>query len=141
MNIRGAMAAAAAVAATAVAAAAAPASAAPVMMGDYVLTETNPGGHTTITDWNINPCGDGCADIKAGNGTSRAQLIDGQWVVDMFDNLRCLDGTRVPYAMNAHLTWDPNTLAGTDQQVYIEAACGRPSGYTQTNQIQLKQAG
>ena len=140
MKITRAIAAAATFAAAAAAGAAAPASAAPRMSGNYVLTETNPAGQTTATDWNVNPCGDGCADIKAGNGTSRAQFVDGQWVLDMFDNLRCLDGTRVPYAMNAHLTWDPNTLAGTDQQVYIEAACGRPSGYTQTNQIQLKQA-
>jgi hypothetical protein len=130
----------AAAAAVAAGAAAAPASAAPVMSGDYVLAETTPAGQTTVTDWNVNPCGDGCVDIKAGVGTSRAQLANGQWVMDMFDNVRCSDGTRVPYAANAHLTWDPNTLAGTDQQVYMQAACGRPAGYTQTNRIQLKQA-
>jgi hypothetical protein len=117
---------------------AAPASAAPEMVGDYVLTETSPTGLRHVTDWNVNPCGDGCADIKAGPGTSRAVLVDGQWVVDMFDNVRCPDGTRVAYAANAHLTWDPNTLAGTDQQVYVEAACGNPAGHTQTNKIQLE---
>jgi hypothetical protein len=117
---------------------AAPASAAPEMIGDYVLTETSPTGLRHVTDWNVNPCGDGCADIKAGPGSSRAQLVDGQWVVDMFDNVRCSDGTRVPYAVNAHIAWDPNTLAGTDQQVYAESACGKPAGYTQTNQIRLE---
>jgi len=117
---------------------AAPASAVPEMIGDYVLTETSPTGLRHITDWNVNPCGDGCADIKAGPGISRAQLVDGQWVVDMFDNVRCPDGTRVPYAVNAHIAWDPNTLAGTDQQVYAEAACGKAAGYTQTNQIRLE---
>jgi hypothetical protein len=141
MNITRAMAAAAALAAVVAEAAAAPASAAPEMIGDYVLTETSPTGQTHITDWNINPCGEGCADIKAGSGTSRAQFVDGQWVIDMFDNVRCADGTRVVYAVNAHVTWDPNTLVGTDQQVYMEAACGKPAGYTQTNQIQLKRAG
>jgi len=140
MGITRAVAAAATFAAVAARAAAAPASAAPTMSGDYTLTETNPAGQTTVTDWNINPCGDGCVDIKAGAGTSRAQLVNGQWVIDMFDNVRCPDGTRVPYAANAHLTWDANTLAGTDQQVYMQAACGRPAGYTQTNQVQLKQA-
>jgi hypothetical protein len=140
MDITGAIAAAATFAAVAAGAAAALASATPVMSGDYILTETNPAGHTTATDWNINPCGDGCADIKAGVGTSRAQLVNGQWVVDMFDNIRCSDGTRVPYAASAHITWDPNTLAGTDQQVYVQAACGQPQGYTQTNQVQLRQA-
>jgi hypothetical protein len=141
MKITRAIAAAATFAAAAAAGAAAPASAAPRMSGNYVLTETNPAGQTTATDWNVNPCGDGCADIKAGAGTSRAQLVNGQWVIDMFDNVRCSDGTRVPYAANAHLTWDANTLAGTDQQVYMQAACGQPAGYTRTNQIQLRQAG
>ncbi|HTY31589.1 hypothetical protein [Mycobacterium sp.] len=116
------------------------ASGAPEMIGHYVLTETSPAGQKYVTDWNVNPCGDGCVDVKAGNGTSRAQLIDGQWVLDMFDNVRCADGIRVPYAANAHITWDPNTLAGTDQQVYTETACGRPAGYTQTNPIQLRAA-
>jgi hypothetical protein len=140
MDITRAIAAFATLAAGTAGATAAPASGAPVMIGDYVLTETNPAGQKFVTNWNVNPCGDGCADIKAGNGTSRAQLVDGQWVLDMFDNIRCSDGFRVPYAANAHLTWDPNTLAGTDQQVYMQAACGRPPGYTQTNQIQLKAA-
>ncbi|MCV7440796.1 hypothetical protein H7K33_00990 [Mycobacterium paraense] len=115
-----------------------PASGAPEMMGHYVYTETAPTGHHYVTDWNVNPCGEGCLDIKAGNGTSRAQFVDGQWVLDMFDNVRCADGVRVPYAASAHITWDPNTLAGTDQQVYTEEACGRPAGYSQTNPIQLK---
>ncbi len=140
MDIRRAIAAAATFAAIAAGAADVPASAGPMMSGDYVLAETNPAGQTTVTDRNINPCGDGCADIKAGAGTSRAQLVNGQWVIDMFDNIRWPDGTRVPYAVNAHIMWDPNTLAGTDQQVYVQAACGRPAGYTQTNQIRLKQA-
>jgi hypothetical protein len=140
MDITRAIAAVATLAAGAAGATAAPASAAPVMIGDYILTETTPAGHTTVTNWNVNPCGDGCVDIKAGAGTSRAQLVNGQWVIDMYDNIRCSDGTRVSYAANAHLTWDSNTLAGTDQQVYLQAACGQPAGYIQTNQIQLKQA-
>jgi hypothetical protein len=140
MEIATAIAAAATFAAVAAGAATATASAAPTMSGNYTLTETDPAGHTVVTDWNINPCGEGCVDIKAGAGTSRAQLISGQWVMDMFDNVRCPDGTRVPYAANAHLTWDANTLAGTDQEVYVQAACGQPQGYTRTNQIQLKPA-
>ncbi|SPM31937.1 hypothetical protein [Mycobacterium terramassiliense] len=114
-----------------------PASGAPEMMGHYVFTETK-AGHNYVTDWNVNPCGEGCIDIKAGNGISRAQLVDGRWVLDMFDNVRCADGVRVPYAANAHIMWDPNTLAGTDQQVYTQAACGQPAGYTETNPIQLR---
>jgi hypothetical protein len=140
MNITRAMAVAAAAATTAAGAAAAPASATPEMIGDYVFTETSPTGQTHITNWNVNPCGDGCVDVKAGAGSSRAQLVDGQWVIDMFDNVRCSDGTRTPFAANAHITWDPNTLAGTDQQVYTLAVCGKPAGYTLTNQIQLKRA-
>lgn len=97
MDIMPAIAAAAAFAAVAAGTAVAPASAAPVMVGDYVVTVTDPVGRATLIDWNINPCGEGCADIKAGPGYSRAQLVDGQWVIDMFDYVRCSDGTRVPY--------------------------------------------
>jgi hypothetical protein len=138
MNFTRAVAQASALAAIAAGAATAPASAAPEMIGDYVLTETSPTGQIHVTDWNVNPCGEGCVDIKAGVGISRAQLVNGQWVIDMFDNVRCSDGTRVPYAASAHITWDPNTLVGSDEQVYTQAACGKPAGYTQTNQIQLK---
>lgn len=137
MDIMPAIAAAAAFAAVAAGTAVAPASAAPVMVGDYVVTVTDPVGRATLIDWNINPCGEGCADIKAGPGYSRAQLVDGQWVIDMFDYVRCSDGTRVPYAANAHITWDPNTLAGTEQLVYTQAAYGQPAGYTQPNRVQL----
>jgi len=140
MDIMPAMAAAATFATVAAGAAVAPASAAPVMSGNYVLTVTDPVGRATLVEWNVNPCGEGCADIKAGPGYSRAQLVDGQWVIDMFDYVRCSDGTRVPYAANAHITWDPNTLAGTEQLVYTQAACGQPPGYTQPNRVQLKQA-
>jgi hypothetical protein len=117
-----------------------PACGSPELMGNYTFTETSPTGHKYVTQWNVNPCGEGCVDIKAGNGTSRAQFVDGQWVLDMFDNVRCADGVRVPYAANAHITWDPNSLAGTDQQVYTQAACGHPAGYSQTNPIQLTPA-
>jgi len=141
MDIARTIAAAATLATAAAGAAAAPASAAPVMIGDYVFTETTPAGHTHITSWNVSPCGEGCADVKAGAGTSRAQLVNGQWVIDMFNNVRCPDGTRTPYAANAHITWDPNTLAGTDQQVYTLPLCGKPAGYTLTSKVQLKRAG
>lgn len=137
MGITRAMAAVATLGVAVVGPVAPPASGDPEMMGHYVLTEIK-AGKNYVTDWNVNPCGDGCLDIKAGNGTSRAQFVDGQWVLDMFDNVRCADGVRVPYAANAHITWDPNTLAGTDRQVYTQAACGREAGFSQTNPIQLK---
>ena len=141
MDITRALGVAVTLAAVAAGAAAPPASATPAMIGDYVFTETSPTGQTHITSWNVNPCGIGCADVKAGAGTSRAQLVNGQWVIDMYDNVRCPDGTRTPFAATAHITWDPNTLAGTDQQVYPMAICGKPAGYTLTNKVQLKRAG
>jgi hypothetical protein len=112
----------------------------PTMNGNYTETSTTPDGRTLTTNWAVNPCGDGCVYIKAGAGGSQARLVDGQWVLDTLDNVNCSDGTYIQYAANAHLTWDPNTLAGTAQHVYIMPACGRPPGYTQTDQIQLKQA-
>jgi hypothetical protein len=112
----------------------------PTMNGDYIETSKSPTGRTVDTDWAVNPCGEGCVYIKAGAGGSQARLVDGQWVLDTFDTLTCSDGTYVQYAASAHITWDPKTLAGTAQLVYIVPACGRPPGYTQTNQIQLKKA-
>jgi len=112
----------------------------PTMNGNYTETSTTPDGRTLTTAWAVNPCGDGCVYIKAGAGGSQARLVDGQWVLDTLDNVNCSDGTYIQYAANAHITWDPNTLAGTAQHVYIMPACGRPPGYTQTDQIQLKQA-
>ena len=65
MNITRAMAAASALAALAAGAPTAPASAAPEMIGDYVLTETSPTGQAHVTNWNINPCGDGMRRHKS----------------------------------------------------------------------------
>jgi hypothetical protein len=112
----------------------------PTMNGNYTLTATTPSGATFTTSWAVNPCGDGCVYIKAGAGGSQARLVDGQWVLDTLNNVNCSDGTYTQYATNTHMTWDPNTLAGTAQHVYIVPACVHPPGYTQTDQIQIKQA-
>jgi hypothetical protein len=55
MDIPRAIAAFATLAAGTAGATAAPASGAPVMIGDYVLTETNPAGQKFVTDWNVIP--------------------------------------------------------------------------------------
>jgi hypothetical protein len=112
----------------------------PTMNGNYTLTATTPAGRTITTAWAVNPCGDGCVYIKSGAGGSQARLVDGQWGLDTFDNVSCSDGTYIQYATTGHITWDPNTLAGTAQHVYIMPACGRPAGYAQTDQIQIKKA-
>jgi hypothetical protein len=112
----------------------------PTMNGNYTLSATTPSGATFTTSWAVNPCGDGCVYIKAGAGGSQARLVDGQWVLDTLNNVNCSDGTYTQYATNTHMTWDPNTLAGTARHVYIVPACGHPPGYTQTDQIQIKQA-
>jgi hypothetical protein len=110
------------------------------MNGSYTETSTTPDGKVMTTDWSVSSCGDGCIYIKAGAGGSQARLVDGQWVLDTMNDLRCSDGTYLMYATSAHMTWDPNTLAGTAQITYIMPACGRPAGYTQTNKIQIKQS-
>ena len=112
----------------------------PTMDGSYTLTATTPSGQTLTTSWTVNSCGDGCVFIKAGAGGSQARLVDGQWVLDTLSNVSCADGSYIQYASNAHITWDPNTLAGTAQHTYIVPACGRPAGYTETDQIQIKQS-
>jgi hypothetical protein len=111
------------------------------MNGNYTETSTTPSGRSVVTSWAVNPCpGKPCIYIKAGAGGSQAWLVDGQWVLDTMGDLSCPDGSYVQYATSSHLTWDPNTLAGTSQLTYITNACGQPAGYTQTNQIQLKAA-
>ena len=112
----------------------------PTMNGSYTATSTTPSGKHIDSSWTINGCGDGCIYIKAGAGGSQARLVDGQWVLDTMNDLRCSDGTYLMYATSAHMTWDPNTLAGTAQHVYIVPACGLPAGYTQTDQMQIKQS-
>jgi hypothetical protein len=109
----------------------------PTMNGSYTETATTPSGGTLTTSWTVNSCGDGCIFIKAGAGGSQARLVDGQWVLDTLNNVSCSDGAYIQYAANSHLTWDPNTLAGTARHVYIVPACGRPAGYTETDQIQI----
>ncbi|BBX62814.1 hypothetical protein MSAS_19880 [Mycobacterium saskatchewanense] len=112
----------------------------PTMDGSYTETSTSPDGKTVSTSWSVNSCGDGCIYIKAGAGGHQAHLVDGQWVSDTFNDALCPDGSYVMYASKAHMTWDPNTLAGTADLTYIIPACGKPAGYTQTNKIEIKQS-
>jgi hypothetical protein len=109
------------------------------MNGSYTATSTTPSGKHIDSSWTVNGCGDGCLYIKAGAGGGMAYLVDGQWVLDTMNNLYCPDDrTWVQMATSAHMTWDPNTLAGTSQITYLVPACGKPAGTTQTNQLQLK---
>jgi hypothetical protein len=112
------------------------------MSGHYIETETGPAPYTS--DWYVTPCGDGCASIiKAGGGgrPSQAHLVDGQWTVDTTGGPAiCPDGTSVPDAVSAHYTWDPNTLTGTVQTTNTAPACGFPTGFSFTNDLQLTQA-
>jgi hypothetical protein len=113
---------------------------APTMNGSYNATSTSPGGKAIVTSWTVSPCGDGCVYVKAGAGGGQARLVDGQWVLDGINDLMCPDGTYLQLATHSHMTWDPDTLAGTSTFSYIYPACGQPAGYTQTNQLQIKQA-
>jgi hypothetical protein len=111
----------------------------PTMNGSYTATSTTPSGKHIDSSWTVNGCGDGCIWVKAGAGGQAAYLVDGQWVLDGMNNLYCpSDRTWSQLATNAHMTWDPNTLAGTSQVTYIAPFCGHPAGTTQTNQLQLK---
>jgi hypothetical protein len=115
------------------------------MSGHYIRTETNPQTGKSITDdWYVTPCGDGCVLVATrpdASAPSQARLVNGQWSLDSAVHaLSCPDGTVVPDAVSAHYMWDPNTLAGTVQVTYNAPACGHPAGYTQTNNVQLRQA-
>jgi hypothetical protein len=111
----------------------------PTMNGSYTATSTTPSGKHIDSSWTVNGCGDGCIWVKAGAGGQAGYLVDGQWVLDGMNNLYCPDDrTWSQYATTSHMTWDPNTLAGTSQITYVAPFCGHPAGTTQTNQLQLK---
>ena len=124
--------------------AAAPASGAPQMSsGHYIETETAATDRTMTDDWYISPCGDGCAAVahKGAKAFGQAHFVGGQWVLDVTgETAVCPDSTKVPDALSAHYTWDPNTLAGTVQTTADAPECGDMPGYQVTDKIQLKQA-
>jgi hypothetical protein len=114
------------------------------MSGHYIRTDTSSTGQTADGDWYFTPCGDGCASLaftRGGPAKAQAQLVSGQWTMDVADTpAACSDGSKVPGAYDAHYSWDANTLAGTGQVTYKQAACGVPQGGTYTHTIQLRQA-
>jgi hypothetical protein len=116
----------------------------PTMNGNYNETSTSPDGRSVVASWTVNPCATqpdgGCVWIKVGAGGGPAHFIDGQWVLDGMGDLTCPDGSYLQLATTSHLTWDPDTLAGTSQITYLASACGHPAGYVQTNQVQIKAA-
>ncbi|MEB3982984.1 hypothetical protein OQ968_17125 [Mycobacterium sp. 663a-19] len=121
---------------------AAPASA-EEMSGHFVDTSTDSKGVSTTADFYFTPCGDGCANVAKdtpSGPTSQAHLINGQWVMDFIDRDDCADGTKVEGALMVHMTWDPNSLAGTSQSTVLMPACGDSVGYTFTNNEQLTRA-
>ena len=114
------------------------------LSGHYLRTETSPESGQSITlDWYATPCGDGCASLASTPGgptVSQAQLVNGQWIVDTTGApVKCPDGSAI-YAVSAHYTLDPNTLAGKVLLTYQVPACGNPAGHTQTNNLELRQA-
>lgn len=111
----------------------------PTMSGHYIATFTASTGQSTTNDWYFTPCGDGCAQLTRPV-TAQARFVNGRWTVDSTADATCPDGTSVPHALTAHDTWDPNTLAGTDQITHNLAACGNPAAHQATNKLQLKQA-
>ena len=113
----------------------------PTMSGSYTETSTTPHGKTIDNSWTVNSCGEGCLWVKAGLGASQALLVDGQWVMDTMSNVSCAgSGAYTLYGTTTHTVWDPNSLTGTAAHTYITGACGNPPGFTQVDQISIKQA-
>ena len=141
MTITRGIAAAATFAAVAVGAAS-PAWATQTMSGHYIATETAAGGQSSTTDWYFTPCGDGCANVTigTGTGTSQARLVNNQWALDIAHTTVCPDGSEAPSSGTAHITWDPNTLAGSAQITEKIATCGAAAPDSWTNNFQLTQA-
>lgn len=123
---------------------AAPAPAVVQLTGHYTETETAPDGHQfPPNDWYFTPCGDGCASVALSSGGpvwGQAQLVNGQWTMNVTTGVSCEQGGDVPNAITDQFTWDPNTLAGTSQITNNVQACGNPAGYQETNNLQLASA-
>lgn len=66
-------------------------------------------------------------------------MINGKWTFDGISDAVC-SGQTFPDAISSHYTWDPNTLAGTEQITIRSRACSQPAGTQLTNVIQLRQA-
>jgi hypothetical protein len=111
----------------------------PTMNGHYIRTVTNAKGQAVTNDWYFTPCGDGCAQLTTPP-TAQAQLVNGQWTMDLVSDAVCPDGSTVPAARGAHYMWDPNTLAGTVQITVNVPACGEAVGQIGTAKLQLRQA-
>jgi hypothetical protein len=117
--------------------------------GHYIGTQIDPKtgqpktieGRPVTNDWYFSPCGDGCvsaAHSPGGPPVGQYNLVNGQWAMDTTDEAECTDGTKVPNAIAAHRTFDPNTLAGTIQETGILPACGNPSGMSRTVNFQFQ---
>jgi hypothetical protein len=108
----------------------------------YIKIETISGGQSINGDWYLTPCGDGCASIATtpgGQPWAQARLVNGQWVADGSTEVVCADGSNVPDGNASHYTWDPNTLAGTDQITRKLASCGVPAGDRYSTSVQFRQ--
>jgi hypothetical protein len=111
------------------------------MNGHYNQTLTNATGQTTTNDWQVTPCGDGCASIVSnGKPLGQARLANGQWTMDATGNARCNDGTSVASGIQAHYVWDANTLTGTGTATLKPGVCPADTARTGPFNIQLTQA-
>jgi hypothetical protein len=102
----------------------------PAFSGRYIVIETAPTGRTAANIWDVNPCGDGCADIAdtadGGRSGGRALLANGQWAFDLTLKAICADGSSVLRAGSGHFTISADTLRGTVRASWTKEACGLP---------------
>lgn len=120
------------------------AAAAPTMSGHYIMTVTSGSGPADTRDWYFTPCGDGCASVAVtpdGPAFGQAQFRDGLWTLVWHSDAFCPNGSRVPGAISSYDTWDPITLAGTDQLTGNRQICEYLGQPRLTNNIQLTPAG
>jgi hypothetical protein len=110
--------------------------AATLLDGHYIDTETNPHtGQSVDNDWYLTPCGDGCASVTVnGRDMGEARLVDRRWTLTIWGHALCPDKTIVLNSNTDHYTWDPNTLAGTNEITTIKPACDNPAGVSENPQ-------
>ena len=119
--------------------------AAPTMNGHYLMTVTSDSGQTTTSDWYFTSCGNGCASVAVtpdAPSFGQAQFRDGQWTLVWHSDVVCPGGTHIPGALSSYDTWDPITLAGTDQATTtLKQTCGNDARLNATQRMQLAPAG
>jgi hypothetical protein len=118
-----------AIIAAAAAVGAAPSAWADDFSGHFHVINTSSTGVTFTEEWDVTPCGPGCASVVTSQngtiyGTHQAHLVGNQWIIDAPSAATCPDGSTIPDAARNHVTIDANLRHGTEDVTYTDPCRG-----------------